>query len=486
MTIDVHVISHGDRDPAVRLPHLSHGSWSVGLRRLLAAWILTIVGLPAMTLALGAADRSAGLPTDIVVYLLFVVIIAAIGGIGPAVVAALAGFLAVNWYFTPPLNTLTIADGGNLVALIGYLLTALIVSALVAQSVRRRAEAVRARAEAATLSSLATSTVDVDPLPTLLSHLRRAFSLTGVALLRHEDETWSVLAADGESTVDPTDADHTQEVRPGLILALSGGTIADEDRRVLNAFAASLAAALEQRALHARAAEAQTLAEANELRSALLQAVSHDLRTPLAAVKAAVNSLRHTDVKWSEVETAEFLATIEDETDRLTSLVENLLDMSRLQASSLSIDLREVSLEEVVPGAVAGLGPRARSVVIDVPETLPAVEADAALLERVVANLVDNALTYGNARPVRVEAGTIGDLVLIRVIDQGPGIPPDRREGAFKPFQRFDDATPRHGAGVGLGLAVARGFTRSMHGELTLDDTPGGGTTVIIELGIAR
>jgi two-component system, OmpR family, sensor histidine kinase KdpD len=141
-----------------------------------------------------------------------------------------------------------------------------------------------------------------------------------------------------------------------------------------------------------------------------------------------------------------------------------------------------VGLEEVVPAVLAGLGARAQKVEVDVPETLPPVRADPALLERVVANLVDNALAHApDAVPVRVEAGEVGGKVLIRVIDRGPGISPSDRDRVFEPFQRLGDA-PSHGAGVGLGLAVARGFTRAMGGELILDDTPGGGATMITQL----
>ncbi len=281
----------------------------------------------------------------------------------------------------------------------------------------------------------------------------------------------------------PEDADDVHAVGAQLVLALSGGDLAAEDRRMLNAFASNLSAALDRRRLSAQAAQASALVEANELRSALLQAVSHDLRTPLAGIKASVNSLRQPDVQWTESETAEFLATVEDETDRLTNLVDNLLDMSRIQADAVMPALRPTTLDEVVPAALASLGPRAREVVAEISETVPPVEADPALLERIVANLVDNAITHSASTcPIRVEAGIVGTRVLLRVIDRGKGIRPEDRERVFQPFQRLDDAAPRGGAGVGLGLAVARGFTRAMRGELTIDDTPGGGTTMIVEL----
>ena len=486
-SIDVHVISHEPTDAPVSLPRMPRHATSVSPRRRLWAWLVTICGLPVLTWVLTEVRDEVGLPTVIIVYLLFVVGVAAIGGLAPALVAAVVGFLAVNWYFTPPIHTWTVDEGENVLALVVYLLTAAIVSGLVAVAARRSAEAARATAEAQTLSSLAGTVVDLDPLPVVLSHLRRVFSFSGVALLRRSADGWVVVAADGASVATPEEADDTHRVGGDLVLALSGGVLAAEDRQVLNAFAANLVNALERRELQAQAAEATALGEANELRSALLQAVSHDLRTPLAGIKASVNSLRQPDVAWSVEETAEFLATVEDETDRLTHLVDNLLDMSRIHAAAVAPTSRPTALEEVIPAAVADLGPRARAVVVDIAETVPLVEADPALLERVVANLVDNAITYGaGPEPVRVEAGVAAGKVLLRVVDRGRGIPVEDREAVFDPFQRLDDAAPRRGAGVGLGLAVARGFTRAMGGELTIEDTPGGGTTMVVELEAGR
>jgi two-component system sensor histidine kinase KdpD len=296
----------------------------------------------------------------------------------------------------------------------------------------------------------------------------------------------------------PATPDEADEVRPlgaDLVLAIRGSDLAAEDQRILNAFVAQLAAAIDRRQMSAQAAQATALAEANELRSALLQAVSHDLRTPLAGIKASASSLRQLDIAWSDVDRSEFLRTIEDETDRLTALVGNLLDMSRIQAGAVAARTVSVGLEEVVPAALAGLGERADKVEVDVPESLPPVRADPALLERVVANLVDNALAHSPAgSPVRVEAGEVGPKVLIRVIDRGPGIPVEERERIFQPFQRLGDSPGQgvaggnggHVAGVGLGLAVALGFTRAMGGELEVDDTPGGGTTMTIELEVAQ
>jgi two-component system sensor histidine kinase KdpD len=509
--IDVHVISHQPTAPAagepLGAPPPPRRHSSLAPRRRLLGWCLAAAGLPLVTLSLANLRDHLDLPGVLLIYLLLVVATAALGGWAPAVAAAVAGFLCTNYFFTPPIHTWTIAEAENLLALLVFLIVGVTVSTLVAAAARRAAEATRASAEAETLAGLAGSMAEPDPLPHLLDNLRRAFGLAGASLLRRgsDDGGWVVVAASGERAPrTPDAADDTRPLGPDLVLALSGSHLAAEDRRVLNAFAVQLGAAVERRRLHAQAAQAAALAEADELRTALLQAVSHDLRTPLAGIKASASSLRQPDVTWSDDDVRQFLATIEEETDRLTDLVANLLDMSRIQAGAVTPVQREVDLDEVVPAAIAGLGERGRGVVVDVPESLPPVRTDAAMLERVVANLVDNALGHG--RPVardgggtgadradgvgpgvRVEAGEVGGHVLVRVIDRGQGIPEAQRETVFEPFQRLDDAGHGgHGTGVGLGLAVARGFTRAMGGELTIEDTPGGGTTMVIELEAVR
>jgi two-component system sensor histidine kinase KdpD len=278
-----------------------------------------------------------------------------------------------------------------------------------------------------------------------------------------------------------------RELSQDLVLVANGRPLAAHERRLFNAFAAQLSAAIERRALANRADRVTALAEADELRSALLQAVSHDLRTPLASIKASASSLRQHDIDWTPAEEAEFLRTIEHETDRLTTLVTNLLDMSRIQAGAIAVHRTPVGLEEVVPAALAAVGDRRSIVRLDLPHTLPEVETDPVLLERVVANLVDNAIAHSPAgTEVRVEAGQVGERVDLRIIDQGPGIPRADRDRLFEPFQRSGDSTRPAGAGVGLGLAVARGFARAIGAELLVDDTPGGGTTMVIELEASR
>jgi two-component system sensor histidine kinase KdpD len=304
-----------------------------------------------------------------------------------------------------------------------------------------------------------------------------------VSVLERTNDGWTTLASSGPAAPTspgtgmaiPLDA---QEARS---LVLAGGHIGSVDQEVLRAFADQLRLALESRELRQEALEAETLAETAALRRALLQGVSHDLRTPLASIKAAVTSLQQRDVDWSAADQQELLGTIDVAADRLDRLVANLLDMSRLQSGALSLRCGAVALEDVVASALSGLSLDGRRTEVDVPETVPLVEADPGLLERAVANVVSNALAWSpDDKPVRVEAAPVGEQVCLRVIDRGPGIPPAQRDHIFEPFSRVGDRS--NDAGVGLGLAVAHGFVTAMHGDISVDDTPGGGLTVTIML----
>jgi two-component system sensor histidine kinase KdpD len=320
-------------------------------------------------------------------------------------------------------------------------------------------------------------------LPQLVSQLRAAFVADAVAVLRADEGGWTVEALAGEPRpTRPEDGRFAVPIGRDGQLVVVGPATPDEDPEVLRSFAAQVQVALERRQLYADVAAAAGLQEANELRTALLAAVSHDLRTPLASIKASVTSLLQQDVHWTPEATREFLETIDEETDRLDNLVGNLLDMSRLQTGAMQLVVREVGLEEVVPRAISGLPDRRVPIVLDIPETLPRVRADAGLLERAVANVVDNARAWSpTGEVVKVSAGAVPHRVDLRVIDHGPGIPLDERETIFQPFRRLGD----HQTGstnVGLGLAVARGFVEAMGGEVTVEDTPGGGVTMVLSL----
>ncbi len=341
-------------------------------RRRWAGLALAAGLLPGLVALLAQLRSSLTLPSDMLVVLLGVVIVALVGGWLPGIVAAIAGSLLLNYYFTDPHYTLKIADRNDALAVAVFAVVAAAVSSLVD------------------------------------------------------------LAASRRSQVDQA----------------------------------------------TRAAD--SLAAADRTRTALLAAVSHDLRTPLASAKAAVTSLRSTEVAWSADEQAELLATAEESLDRLTRLVENLLDMSRLQAGALAVLLQPVALEEVVPRALDDLGEAGHAVVIEVPDTLPEVCADPVLLERVVGNLVGNALRHAPGSRPTVTAHADGQHVELQVTDHGPGVPPESYQRIFAPFQRLGDTAAD--SGVGLGLALSRGLIEAMGGSLTPNPTPGGGLTMVVRL----
>jgi two-component system sensor histidine kinase KdpD len=486
--IDVHVISHerpADDAPTSPAGRRARAAGLLSRRRRALGWASAAAGPPLLTLVLAQARDSIGLPTVLLLFLAGVVATAAVGGTAPALVAAVAAFLCANWFFTPPYHHWSVDQGQNVVALAVFLGVAAVVSRFVDAAARRAAEAARSRREAHALARLAATVGEDDPLPALLEHLCSVFGLDGAALLRGEGRGWVVEAGAGQSPPKaPGEADTVEELGPGMVLALVGRPVPAADQAVLNAFAAHLAAAIERSRLRVEAGTARALAQANSLRAALLQAVSHDLRTPLASIKASVDSLRQPDIDWPAADRADFLSTIEDETDRLIRLVDHLLDMSRIQAGALRPALEAVAVEEVVPAAVASLGPRGTAVRAELAESLPPVKADAALLERALANVIDNAVRYSPpGRAPRVEVGAFAGHVDLRVVDVGPGIPRERREDVFQPFQRLDDR--RASSGVGLGLAVARGFVSAMGGTIEIEDTPGGGATVVISLPVA-
>jgi two-component system sensor histidine kinase KdpD len=414
-----------------------------------------------------------------------VVAVATIGGALPAAVASVLAFVLLNWFFAPPIHTFTISNGRDVLALVAFLVVAAVISVLVDLATRRRNDAYRARGEARSLARMAAVVLRAsDPLPELVSDLVATFHLDGGAVLTPSKGGWHVDASAGtHPPTSPVDGNIALPLPGDATLVLKGSGLRAEDREVFDAFATQLGVAIESRRLQAEAAGAAALAKANELRTALLAAVSHDLRTPLASIKTAATSLLSEDVSFDPAAERALLETIDDESDRLNRLVGNLLDMSRLQTGALVVQARAVGLEEVVGSAIAEVSANAPAidVDVDVPDSLPLVDADPVLLERALVNIVGNAIRYSPpGERVRVHAETVDGRVELRVVDRGRGIPVAERERAFQPFQRLGDHP--NGEGVGLGLAVARGFVEAMAGVVSVDDTPGGGCTVILDL----
>jgi two-component system sensor histidine kinase KdpD len=351
------------------------------------------------------------------------------------------------------------------------------VSVFVALAARRGAECARARSEIEALGRLAGAA----PVPALLESLRGIVGFDSAAVLHRDGDTWRVEASSGAPVPPRPEGDTVIALDPAHVLVLDGGAVDAADQHVLDAFTAELTSAIEIQELESVASEAASLAATSEFRTAILSAVSHDLRTPLAGIKASATSLLQEDVDWTPEQRRELLAAIDEETDRLDALVGNLLDMSRLQTGALDVYTTPVGLEEVVPAALTSIGATAREVRFDVPETLPRVVADPGLLERALANVVTNAIRFAPAdTPVRIVAGKVDGGVDVRVVDCGSGVPQVDRERIFQPFQRLGDAPA--GAGVGLGLAVAKGFVEAMGGSIEAEDTPGGGLTMVMRL----
>ena len=488
--IDVHMVTH-EGTTGTRTARLS----ALTRRRRAAGFVLALLGMPLISIALANLRRELSLPGDILIFLLGVVGVALAGGMWPALVAALLGSALLNYYFTAPLYKFTIAEAQNVLALVAYVVIAVAVSAVVDLAAHRTREAAQAGANAAVLANLAGSVLrGQKALPEILQQLRETYGLDTVTLLerppgtpvtpgrQQEPQRWRVAAAvGGVPCGSPDDGDAVIPVDDDLSLVLSGRTPSAADRQVLGAFAAQAAVALRQEQLEEQAERVRPLAEADRMRTALLNAVSHDLRTPLASATAAVDSLRSTEVEWSERDRSELFDTAATSLQRLDRLVANLLDMSRLQAGALGIATQPITLDEVVPLALDDLGAGGHNVQLQIPDDLPDALADPVLLERVLVNLITNALHHTPVgQSVLVAASTYADTVELRVVDRGPGIPEDKRDLIFQPFQRLGDHD--NSSGVGLGLALSRGLAEAMGGTIVADETPGGGVTMILRL----
>ncbi len=485
--IDVHVIAHRTTEDDDVESSPMRAAPGLGRRRVIASWFLTILGLPLFMAATLPLRDHISLSTELLLVLCLVLGIAALGGKVVAVVAALLSSLLVNWFFVPPYGTLTIAEGENLTSLVIFVAVAVTVGTMVDVAARRSLEGRRARLEAEALARSTTSlAADPEPLPRLVDQLRTTFDLVGVRIVGTDASGALTLAEAGDVTGRPTASmPLTTSLHGGAglqaTLQVFGRPLSIDDHDLLRVLADQLAVALESQRLVAEASEAAALADIDALRTALLRSVSHDLRTPLASIKAMISGLRDPAVSWTPDQLAEALKTVDEEADRLNRLVSNLLDASRLQFGALAIETRPTVIIDAVMSALHSLNVPSDDVQIDIPRAIPPVMSDPALLERSLANVIGNALRHNPpGQRVRIEAGPIGDSVHVRVIDRGPGVPAADRARVTTPLQRLGDEQANDG--VGLGFSVAQGFVDAMDGVLSLDDTPGGGLTVTITL----
>ena len=470
--IDVHIVSHAPAGGA-SLPRFTGG---LTVRRRIYGFALAIVATPLLTAILLPLRSSESMTANVLSYQLLVVLVAMVGGLWPALFAALLSGLTLDYFFVAPLYSVTVSEPFHLYALVLFLVIATLVSLVVDQAARRSRAAKRASAEAELLATVAGGVIrGEDAIQALVSRTREAFGLGAVRLVCGGE----VIYTDGE----PADDVPTQSIPVGGrgILELSGRDLPGADRRLLAVIVTQLDAALEHRDLAATASELAPIAEADRVRSALLASVGHDLRRPLAAATAAVTSLRSTDVSWSAADRDALLETAEESLDSLANLVTNLLDVSRLQAGVLAVSLAPTDLDDLILPTLEELGLGPADVDLDLPARLSPVLADAVLLQRVLVNLLTNAIRFSPpGSPPIIGASEFGGTVEVRVVDHGPGIPEDRRDAVFVPFQRLGDTD--NTTGIGLGLALSKGFVEGMGGQIDAEDTPGGGLTMVVSL----
>jgi two-component system sensor histidine kinase KdpD len=479
--IDVHVVTH---DAASRGLTLRRGSMT---RARVWQWVLALLIPAAITAALLPFAGVVSLTTVLLLFLLGVVAASLVGGVTLAVATALVAGVAANYFFVPPVRTFTIAQPENAFAIIAFVIVGSVVATIVDRSRALAREAARRRAEANVLASLSAEVLGRgNGVQALLDQACTTFGMRSAALFERTPGDRRERAVEVSGVMPPTrleDADVVVDAGPGLVMALCGRPIDASDHRILGAFAGQAAAVLERNRLAARAADAARLAESDATRTALLAAVSHDVRTPVAAIKAALETLSDETLEVTVEDRRELLRSATQSADRLDALLANLLDLSRLQMGAVRPQREPVSVEEVLHGATQGVP--AGAVVDETDESLPLILTDAGLAERALANLVENAVRHSPSDlPVRLSAAVVpGERLEVRVIDRGPGVPEEDRDRMFLPFQRLGDAP--EGLGVGLGLAVARGLAEAVGATLEAEETPGGGLTMVMSLPLA-
>jgi two-component system sensor histidine kinase KdpD len=472
--IDVHIATHAAAGDRFTLPR---AGGALTLRRRLLGGALALVLGPLLTWLLVAFRSDESLTSDVLVYQLLVVVVALVGGIWPALFAAVLSGVTLDFFFVEPYDSITVGRPLHLLTLVLYVVIALLVSYVVDQAARKARSAARALAESELLAAVAGGVIrGQDALHALLSRTQDAFRLRSVSVVDADgtvvDHVGTRLPGDDTTVVAAGETAH---------LEMTGPPLAASERRLLAVIAAQVETALEHKALSATADSAGPMAQVDRVRTALLAAVGHDLRRPLASATAAVTGLQQHGVVWDDHDRDELLTTAHESLDALSALVTNLLDVSRVQAGALAVSRQPLDVDDVLFTAMdelqAGLG----RVELQIADDVPPVDADPVLLQRVLVNLLDNAVKYAPAGvPVRLSASTFGDVVEIRVADRGPGISPDRLDLVFVPFQRLGDTD--NTAGLGLGLAIAKGFTEGMGGTLTAEETPGGGLTMVVSL----
>ncbi|SII62657.1 Sensor protein kdpD [Mycobacteroides abscessus subsp. abscessus] len=532
--IDVHMVTHSQAACVWRPRRETRPGSAISKLRRILGWVIGALAPLALTvLFIALGPGAVSLSINFLSYITVVVIVALIGGLWPAVMTAVLGTALINWFFTHPVGSFTIAEFENILALAIFIAVAVAVATVVDLAARRSRQAQAAEHEGSVLSELARSMIaEGDSPESMVESIRTTFVLDGVAVLsKDEAKEWAVTASAGEPVTTRAEATETFDLDDDTALLLKGQPLSAGEQRILDAYAGRLLRVLTESELAATRSQARELSAGNAVRTALLTAVSHDLRTPLGAIKAATSTLMLDGIELSDADERLMLTTIENGTLRLEKLIDNLLDMSRIQSGAVTIStspvpvsdlvvsaLAEVGAENVrtvtagergdggdaegaaaeavvgpAGGAAASVGNADRSssrtvsgrgaadgygpeITVDIdPDAW--VDVDFGLLERVLVNIVENSLKYGDGAPLTIDASTGAEAVYLRIADSGPGVSDDALETIFTPFTRLDESNAK---GLGLGMAVALGLCRAMGIDLSAEHTPGGGFTAVL------
>jgi two-component system sensor histidine kinase KdpD len=474
--LDVHVIAVGAERPDH--VHERRQSRRTSWFRRATGLVLAAVSMPLLTLILTSARTNLSLSTEFLCYLVLVLALATWGGVVAGLVSAVAASALENYYFVPPLHTLRISRPNDVVSVIAFLVFAAGASVLMSGFTRRSQEAERARAEAQVLATaVATAGTSHDDLLPLLDSFSAVFDASSVALLSRDGEAWRNDVVSGPtpregapSEIFPIDDEYE--------LLLQDVTLDGEARSLVSAFSQRIGAGLRVMSSAHAAAELEVRAETNAARSSLLRSVSHDLRDPLTTIQFKVAALLDGSSTAPALVQRERLVAVDVELKRLTRLINNLIDVGRLETGGVTPQLVSASLRDLLEQALSTVDTKGRTIDEDVPSTLPRFTTDPSMAERAIAIVVGNALQFGPVKePVRIAAGTLDRSLELLVIDRGPGMSVERREAILDPTQK----SRRENRGVDLGLTVASSFVRMLGGDFRFEDTPGGGLTVVME-----
>lgn len=438
----------------------------------------SVAAVAAVTLLVWALEPVGPTLSLGVLYVFAVLPVAVVWGLRYALPVAVASMLAFNWFFLPPLHTFTMREGANWFALAVYSGTAIVVSQLAARARQRAADAEQREREASLLAEVASH---------LLAGRELAEELTWIG-----DRTAGALGVDrarielGEPHRSGADElAHPLEVGGRRVGTLTTSPVAEPRgsarQRILPALAALLAVAVDRERLEQEALHAETLRRSDLVKTALLRAVSHDLRSPLTGITTAIGALRAPGLTLTDDDRGELLETIAVDAARLSRLVGDLLDLSRLEAGGVAPAPEVWALDDLVRETIGELEARDR---IELAAETALVSVDAVQIERVLANLLENALKFSpDSAPVHVRIAATSREATVRVVDHGPGLAGDELERVFEPFYRRGDDRR---AGAGLGLAIARGFAQANGGRVWAESRPGQGATFVLSVPVAE